>query len=78
MSPQGSGVKGAPRIHICNFTQLRSRPASKWAASRALMCISKTKAEEKGGQRWTLISQRFMGVMKSALNKPGSTVLAGV
>lgn len=51
MSPQGSGVKGAPRIHICNFTQLRSRPASKWAASRALTCISKTKAEEKGGQK---------------------------
>lgn len=51
MSPQGSGVKGAPRIHICNFTQLWSRPASKWAASRALMCISKTKVEEEGGQK---------------------------
>lgn len=47
MSLQGSWVKGAPRIHICNFTQ----PASKWAASRTLMCISKTKAEEKGGQK---------------------------
>lgn len=48
---QGSRVKGALRIHICNFTQVLSGPPSKWAASRTLMCISKTKAEEEGGQK---------------------------
>ncbi|KAK5856214.1 hypothetical protein PBY51_007823 [Eleginops maclovinus] len=46
---KGSWVKGASRFQMCNFTQILSGPPSKWAASRTLMCISKTMGEEKGG-----------------------------
>lgn len=47
----GSWVKGASRFHICNFAQILSGLLSKWAASRTLMCISKTKGEKRGGHK---------------------------
>lgn len=36
---------------MCNFAQIMSGPPSKWAASRTLMCISKTMGEERGGNK---------------------------
>lgn len=48
-----AGIAGqrCPRIHICNLTQILPGLPSKWAASHMLMCISKTKEGEDGGQK---------------------------
>lgn len=66
---RGHGSEVSPGSTFATPTQIVSGLLSKWATSRTLMCISKTKAGREGR---ALISHRFMAVMKSGLNKVGS------